>query len=205
MVAGEAAAEPSLPAKGELSAATEVDLGKRLLDYYDTFMAQETRFLRNMWNGTLSEQACEDVVQEAFLKVARKVAAAQLEPGVKIGAYLRTTSYNLAVDTLRAQKRTDLMGDTVLVATRNAGTEDVDPLKELVRPAIEAMPLSRRRTVVQLQSQGLDDVQISKALGIAPDRIHRDRYAAVSELRRELGKYIRDGHRKKTPRAKKDR
>ncbi|MBJ6613929.1 sigma-70 family RNA polymerase sigma factor [Streptomyces sp. I4(2020)] len=158
-----------------------------------------------MWNGTLSEQACEDVVQEAFLKVARKVAAAQLEPGVKIGAYLRTTSYNLAVDTLRAQKRTDLMGDTVLVATRNAGTEDVDPLKELVRPAIEAMPLSRRRTVVQLQSQGLDDVQISKALGIAPDRIHRDRYAAVSELRRELGKYIRDGHRKKTPRAKKDR
>ncbi|WP_244187934.1 RNA polymerase sigma factor [Streptomyces regalis] len=182
-----------------------MDLGKRLLDYYDTFMAQETQFLRSMCNGKLSEQACEDIAQEAFLRVVRKVAAAQLEPDVKIGAYLRTTSWNLAVDTLRAQKRTDLTDDTALVAAPNPQSEDIDPLKELVRPAIEAMPLSRRRTIVQLQSQGLDDAQISAALGIAPDRIHKDRYAAVSELRNELGKFIRDGHRKKTQRAKKDR
>ncbi|WP_255310836.1 RNA polymerase sigma factor [Streptomyces viridosporus] len=137
--------------------------------------------------------------------MARKVSAAQLGPGVKIGAYLRTTSWNLAVDTLRAQKRTDLMGDTTLVAAPDPRGEDIDPLKKLVRPAIEAMPLSRRRTVVQLQSQGLDDAQISEVLGIAPDRMHRDRYAAVSELRSELGTFIRDGHRKKTRRAKKDR
>ncbi|MEV7699862.1 MULTISPECIES: hypothetical protein [Streptomyces] len=45
----------------------------------------------------------------------------------------------------------------------------------------------------------------SKALGIAPARIHRDRYAAVSELRGELRAFIRDGHRKKTRRTKKDR
>ncbi|MFF9218906.1 hypothetical protein [Streptomyces viridosporus] len=86
--------------------------------------------------------------------MARKVAAAQLGPGVKIGACPRTTSWNPAVDTLRAQKRTDLMGDTRLVAAPDPRGEDVDPLKELVRPAIEAVPLSRRRTVVQLQSQG---------------------------------------------------
>ncbi|PWJ05473.1 hypothetical protein DKG34_22170 [Streptomyces sp. NWU49] len=137
--------------------------------------------------------------------MARKVAAAQLGPGVKIGAHPRTTSWNPAVDTLRAQKRTDLMGDTGLVAAPDPRGEDVDPLKELVRPAIEAVPLSRRRTVVQLQSQGLTDAQISELLGMVPDRIHRDRYAAVSELRSELGTLIRDGHRKKTRRAKKDR
>jgi RNA polymerase sigma-70 factor (ECF subfamily) len=205
VVAGEAAAEPSAAAEGASCAAAEVDLGKRLLDYYDTFMARETRFLRNTWNGKLSEQACEDVAQEAFIRVARKVAAAQLGPGVKIGAYLRTTSWRLAVDTLRAQKRIDPMDDTALVAASSPQSEDVDLLKELVRPAIEAMPISRRRTVVQLQSQGFDDAQISAALGIAPDRIHRDRYAAVSELRSELGKFIRDGHGKKTRRAKKDR
>ncbi|MGN9760171.1 RNA polymerase sigma factor [Streptomyces sp. SD31] len=206
MVAGEAAAESSVPAEGQPSAGAEVDLAKRLLDYYDTFLAQETRFLHNTCNGELSEQACEDVAQEAFMRVARKVAAAQLGPGVKIGAYLRTTPWHLAVDTLRAQKRTELMDDTALVAASNPRSEDVDLLKELVRPAIEAMPpLSRRRTVVQLQSQGLDDTQISAALGITPDRIHRDRYAAVSELRSKLGKFIRDGHRKKTRRSKKDR
>ncbi|SNX81121.1 hypothetical protein SAMN05421860_11720 [Streptomyces microflavus] len=48
-------------------------------------------------------------------------------------------------------------------------------------------------------------VDSSKALGIAPARIHRDRYAAVSELRGELRAFIRDGHRKKTRRTKKDR
>lgn len=197
MVAGEAAAGSSEPA-------VKVDLGQRLVDYYETFMAQETQFLRSMWNGKLSEQACEDVAQEAFMRVARKVAAAQLGPGVKLGAYLRTTSWNLALDTLRAQKRTDSVDDTVIIAASDSRTEDVDPLTELVRPAIEAMPLSRRRTVVHLQSQGLDDAQISAALGIAADRIHRDRYAAVSELRSELSQFIRDGH-KKTRRAKKDR
>ncbi|MEV0982171.1 hypothetical protein [Streptomyces sp. NPDC049915] len=97
------------------------------------------------------------------------------------------------------------MDDTAHVAGSVQHSEDFDPLKELVRPAIDAMPLSRRRTVVQLQSQGLDDAQISEVLGIAPARIQRDRYAAVSELRSELGNFIRDGHRKKTRRAKKDR
>jgi RNA polymerase sigma-70 factor (ECF subfamily) len=205
VVAGEAAAESSAHAKGQPSAWAEVDLGKRLLDYYDTFMEQEPRFLRNTWKGKLSEQACEDVAQEAFMRVARKVAAAQLGPDVKLGAYLRTTSWRLAVDMLRAQQRIDLMDDTAHLAAPNPHSEEVDPLQELVQPAIEAMPLSRRRTVVQLQSQGLDDAQISAALGIAPDRIHRDRYAAVSELRSELGNFIRDGHRKKTSSAKKDR
>ncbi|MEV0982170.1 hypothetical protein [Streptomyces sp. NPDC049915] len=83
-------------ASEEPSASVEVDLGQRLLDYYDTFIAEEPRVLRSVWNGRLSEQAC---AQEAFLKVARKVAAGDLGPGVKIGAYLRTTSWHLAVDT----------------------------------------------------------------------------------------------------------
>jgi RNA polymerase sigma-70 factor (ECF subfamily) len=92
VVAGEAAAESAVPAEEVPSAGTAVDLGKRLLDYYDTFMAQEQLFLRSMCHGELSEHACEDVAQEAFMRVARKAAAAQLGPDVKIGAYLRTTS-----------------------------------------------------------------------------------------------------------------
>ncbi|MFG2284004.1 RNA polymerase sigma factor [Streptomyces asoensis] len=182
-----------------------MDLSKRLVDYYDTFMAQEPQFLRRMCNGGLSEQACEDVAQEAFMRVARKAAAAQLEADVRIGAYLRRASTRLAIDTLRAQQRTELMDDTAAVTAGNRGGEDVDALAELVQPAIEAMPLSRRRTVVQMQSQGLDDAQISAALGIGRARIHRARCAAVSELRSELGTFIRDEHRKKTQRAEEDR
>ncbi|MGW2176339.1 RNA polymerase sigma factor [Streptomyces sp. NPDC001705] len=169
-------------------------------------MEKETRFLRNMWRGKLSEQACEDVAQEAFMRAARKASAGQLDPTVKIGAYLRTTSFNLAIDRHRADERFDFLDATAVVeATPSQRSEDVDPLHELVRPAIEAMPPSRRRTIVQLQSQGLDDAQISAELGIAPARVHRDRYTAISELRSRLDAFIRDRHRKKTQRAKKDR
>lgn len=204
MVASEAATGPSSSAEGRPSAEA-VDLGKRLLDYYDTFMAEELPFLRNRCKGKLSDQACQDVAQEAFMRVSRKAAAEELGPDVKLGAYLRTTSWNLAVDALRAQKRTEPMDDPARVAAPDPRGEEVDPLKEWVQPAIESMPPSRRRMVVQLQSRGLDDTQIAKALDIAPARLQRDRYAAVSELRSKLRAFIRDGHRKKTRRAKKDR
>ncbi|MGV9628843.1 RNA polymerase sigma factor [Streptomyces sp. NPDC003487] len=142
-----------------------MDLGKRLLDYYDEFMAKEPRFLHNKFRGRLSEQACEDVAQEAFLKVATKAAAGDLGPDVKIGAYLRTTSWHLAIDTLRAREQT--IGAEREAVPSQPG-EDCDPLEELVRPAIAALPRSRRRTVVQLQSQGLDDAQRRTGDGCAP-------------------------------------
>ncbi|MFE0737466.1 RNA polymerase sigma factor [Streptomyces sp. NPDC058855] len=197
MVAGEAPAESS----------TETDLGQRLVDCYETFMATEPLILRKKTGRQLSEQACQDVAQEAYMKVARKVAAGQLPPQVRLPGYLRRTSRNLAIDYLRAQARLDPLDDELVVAVpvQRRPSDDIDPLEELVVPAIDAMPLSRRRKIVQLQSQGLDDKQIAKALGIAAARIHRDRHAAVSELRGELGEYIRDGHRKQTRRVKKDR
>lgn len=86
MVAGEAATGPSAHAEGQPSAEA-VDLGERLLDYYDTFKAEELPFLRSRCKGKLSEQACEDIVQEAFMRVSIKVAAEELGPGVKLGAY----------------------------------------------------------------------------------------------------------------------
>ncbi|QPK50970.1 hypothetical protein H4W23_40175 [Streptomyces gardneri] len=88
----------------------------------------------------------------------------------------------------------------VAVPGQRRPADDFDPLEELVVPTIDAMPLSRPRKVVQLQSQGLNDAQISKVLGIGADRVHRDRYMAVIELRGRLGGYIRDGHRKKKTR-----
>ncbi|MEU9298510.1 sigma factor [Streptomyces sp. NPDC048266] len=198
MVGGEA------PAKDD---STIADLGQRLLDCYATYMRAEPMILRKKTNGELSEAACQDIAQEAFERVRHKIKSGDLDGDVRLPAYLRATSRNLAMDVLRAQKRLPVLLDSDLVASvpqqRRSG-EDVDPLEELVVPAIDAMPRTRRRKVVQLQSQGLEDPEIAKALGIAADRLHKDRSAAVSELRSELGKHIRDGHRKQTRRVKRD-
>ncbi|WP_329625948.1 hypothetical protein OG357_38590 (plasmid) [Streptomyces sp. NBC_01255] len=188
---------------GEPCAVADVDLVQRLRDCYETFMKAEPQILRRKTNRQLSYQACQDVAHEAYLKVARKVMNGQLGPDVQLAGYLRRTSRNLAIDTLRAQTRLkplDDIGLVVAVPGQRQPVDDFDPLEELVVPTIDAMPLSRPRKVVQLQSQGLNDTQISKVLGIGADRVHRDRYMAVIELRGRLGGYIRDGHRKKKTR-----
>ncbi|MFC8763362.1 RNA polymerase sigma factor [Streptomyces sp. NPDC057193] len=183
--------------------AVEADLLQRLRDCYETFMEAEPRILRRKTNRRLSYQACQDVAHEAYLKVATKVMNGQLGPEVQLAGYLRRTSRNLAIDTLRSQSRLDPLDETGLVVAvpgQRRPADDFDPLEELVVPTIDAMPLSRPRKVVQLQSQGLNDTQISKVLGIGADRVHRDRYMAVVELRGRLGGHIRDGHRKKKTR-----
>ncbi|MFH8254227.1 RNA polymerase sigma factor [Streptomyces roseolus] len=181
----------------------DMALVQRLKDCYETFMEAEPRILRRKTNRQLSYQACQDVAHEAYLKVARKVLNGELGSGSQLPAYLRTASRNLAVDVVKAQARLRPLGDLgldVAVPRQRRPADDFDPLEDLVVPTIDAMPLSRPRKVVQLQSQGLNDKQISKVLGIDADRIHRDRYMAVTELRGRLESYIRDAHRKKKTR-----
>ncbi|MEU8543099.1 sigma-70 family RNA polymerase sigma factor [Streptomyces sp. NPDC048717] len=171
-------------------------------------MAAETLILHRKMGNQLSFHACQDIAHEAFLRVTRRAIRGQLGPDVNLPAYLRTASRNLAVDALRAQARFTPLEETGLVAAvpgQRQAADDLDPLEELVVPAIDAMPRTRERKVVQLQSQGLDDTEISRVLGIGADRVYRDRYKALIALRRALRKHIRAGHRKKTTRRVEDR
>ncbi|MFC7924601.1 RNA polymerase sigma factor [Streptomyces cinereoruber] len=196
-------------ASGEPCPVIDADLVRRLRECYPTFMEAEPRILRRKTNRQLSYQACQDVAHEAYLKVTKRVMDGQLGPEVQLAGYLRRTSRNLAIDALRVQMRLDFVdetGLTVAIPGQRQPNDDFDPLEELVVPTIDAMPLSRPRKVVQLQSQGLTDTQISRILGIGADRVHRDRYLALLELRGRLSEYIRDGHRKKkTRRVEKER
>ncbi|MFF0561964.1 RNA polymerase sigma factor [Streptomyces sp. NPDC004266] len=144
-------------APGAARPVVDADLLQRLRDCYETFMEAEPRILRRKTNRRLSYQACQDVAHEAYLKVARKAMSSQLGPEVQLAAYLRRTSRNLAIDTLRAQERLEPLDDTGLVPSvpnQRQPADDFDPLEELVVPTIDAMPLSRlsRRS---LQRRGI--------------------------------------------------
>ncbi|WP_327389011.1 RNA polymerase sigma factor [Streptomyces sp. NBC_01207] len=203
MVAREPSVEPS-------AMVAEVSLGQRLLDYYETFMAVEPLILHRHTGGDLSMEACHDAAGQAYLNVATKVAAGELKASVKLPAYLHTAARNLAIDELRIQKRVRPAGTASTLPTgavpgqRQPAHED-SPLSDLVKPAINAMAPGQRRQVVHLQSLGLTDVEICAAMGIRTDRLYRERYNAVTELRETLATHIRDGHQKKTRHEKKDR
>lgn len=177
-------------------------LGQELLDYYETFMARTPTSLHRWTNKSLSLQACQDVAQEAFLNVSHRFQAGELDESVNVPAYLRTAAWNLARDRLRTERRLELAEDVSQAVPEprhgEGAVDDVDPLEDLVWPAIEAMPVSQRRQVVHLQSCGLTDVEIAAALGIRADRVHRERHKAVVELRCALVTFIRNRHRNRT-------
>ncbi|WP_327355947.1 RNA polymerase sigma factor [Streptomyces sp. NBC_01304] len=200
MVGGEARSE---------SFAVDSGPGQQLLDYYEPFMNYMPRSLRRRTGRTLSLHACQDIAQEAFLSVARRLQAGELDDDVNVRAYLATAAWNLARDRLRTHRRLDLVGNDLQAILPEQRDDDspvhsVDVLEDLVWPAIEAMPPSQRRQVVDLQSRGMTDLEIATVLGMRADQIHRDRHKAVVALRQALAKFIRDQHRSKNRCVKKD-
>ncbi|MFM9373336.1 RNA polymerase sigma factor [Streptomyces sp. Da 82-17] len=182
--------------------AVDGGLGQQLVDAYAQFMATMPHTLRRGTNRRLSLHACQDVAQEAFLSVARRFRAGELDEDVNVRAYLTRAALNLAKTRLRTERRLELAGDDLQAylpeqrcGEAESGPYDADALVDLVWPAIEAMPHSQRRQVVQLQSRGLTDIEIAAVLGMRADQVYRERHKAVVDLRRALVEFIRDRHR----------
>ncbi|MFD9303026.1 RNA polymerase sigma factor [Streptomyces sp. NPDC060048] len=198
---GEGAEEEFTPA---------ADVAQRLLEAYAVFVATEPEALRRS-NLSLALATCQDIVQEAYLRVGQKAAAGELDADTNVMAYLRTAVRNLAVDEHRKEqrqrKRLVLMGSDALdaVPSEQESGEGDRTRQELVRREIRRMPQSQQQQVVDLQSRGFTDVEIATVLGIPAGRLHKLRNKAVSYLKRKLTGHIRDGHRKKKNRGRKDR
>lgn len=196
-----------LPGKAVAVSAT---VGQRLLDAYPAFVKTQPAMLQRSYR-TLSLATCQDIVQEAFLRVGRKAEAGELAPETNVTAYLQQAARNLAVDMLRKRQRTTgrlvLHGsmealDTAVPRQRELTDEDQKVLHELVIPAIADMPASKRKQVVDLQSRGMSDAEIEAVLGIPPARLHNLRNKAVTQLRHALAGHIRDGQHKKRQHGK---
>lgn len=206
MVGGGAEEELAPEPDAEEEFAPGPDVAQRLLEAYPAFMNTGPYVLQRSFRS-LSLATCQDVVQEAFLRVGLKAAEGELAPDTNVMAYLRTAARNLAADECRREQR----GGKRLVVTDTQTLEELPDgrdqevvdegrrrQRELLRREIERMPEGRRRQVVDLQSKGLSDVEIAAALGIAASQLHKLRSKAIAYLRRKLTGHIRDGHRKKS-------
>lgn len=191
--------------------APEPDVAQRLLLAYPAFMESGPHVLRRAFRS-LSLPTCQDLVQEAFLRVGVKATEGELPPDTNVVAYLRAAARNLARDEHRREQRG---GKRLVVMDAQAldglpdGREAVDEgrrrQRELLRREIEQMPEGRRKWVVDLQSRGMSDVEIATVLNIPAPQLHKLRSKAIAHLRRKLTGHIRDGHRKKKSLGRKDR
>ncbi|MFE4023062.1 RNA polymerase sigma factor [Streptomyces sp. NPDC059101] len=161
---------------------------RQLLDCYRDFMEREPSALQREFR-TLSPAACQDIAQEAFLRVGSKAKDGGLAAETNVRAYLHRAARNLAVDHCRAQQRGAkrlrlLANDVVNVVPEQPALPDEDRvLQELVIPAIEEMPEDLRRKVVDLQSRGLSDAEIANTLGIPAHRLHNLRNKTLLSFR----------------------
>jgi RNA polymerase sigma factor (sigma-70 family) len=130
--------------------------------------------------------AAEDIVQEAFIRLAR--TAHRIRDEAKAAPYLRSIVLNLARDNNRrglVSLRHHLPTDD-----RRASTEDVIELREDQQQVIDALrelPLRQRNALVlrYYEELGIDD--IASAMGISRNSVKTHLRRGLSALEARLG------------------
>ena len=127
--------------------------------------------------------AAEDVVQEAFVKLA-----AQRPPPNDAVAWLFQVVRNGAISAARAQRRrrrheadAAARRSAWFVPTENAGLDG-----ETATAALETLPIEEREVVVAHLWGGLTFEQIGRLAGVAASTAHRRYLKALSALRERL-------------------
>ncbi len=130
--------------------------------------------------------AAEDLVQEAFIRLAR--SAHRIRDESKAAAYLRSIVLNLARDNNR--RGLVSLRHHLPVDDRRASTEDEIELREDQREMIEALRdlPHRQRTALVLryyEEQGIDD--IAETMGISRNSVKTHLQRGLAALEQRLG------------------
>ncbi len=128
--------------------------------------------------------APEDVVQEAFIKLA-----AQRPPPDNLAGWLYRVVRNGALTAARAERRRHRHEKTVArqTATWFVVGESAKLDAEIATTALQSLPLEQRETLVAHLWGGLTFEQIGELTGVSSSTAHRRYLAGLSALRERLG------------------
>lgn len=189
---------PVAPPPNEAVAdADDVALVARLaLDDGQALAALLERYWRPMVAFALdkmkSQDAAEDAVQEAFVRVWEK--RRQLRADASPRAYLYRVLRNLITDEFRRRRLRDRFSffkslqDPVEVPSP-AATLEADQFADAARRAIAALPERRRDVFVLAHLHGLSYREVAEALNITPRTVANHMSLALAQLRGALSDY----------------
>jgi len=173
-----AAATPAPLAMSDSAAASEVDLE-------GLFAAHGQRLYRLALRMTGDAAAAEDLVQEAFLRAARRrdrLSAAELAE-----AWLVRVLVNLVRDDSRRRRTRRLAAPQLPVAERDpADLAAAVAARCDVATALAELPARRRAVVVLHELEELDTAAIARLLGVARVTVRWHLAAGRADLRRRL-------------------
>ena len=142
--------------------------------------------LRLAYLLTGDRELSEDLVQEAFIKVAGRLTA--LRRADSFRWYLRRTIVNLANSYLRHRRVERAYAKGLIGSAAGAGVSSPDmATKHAVREAIAQLPARQRAVVVLRYYEDLTDQQIASVLGWPLGSVKSSLYRAAAALRERLG------------------
>jgi RNA polymerase sigma-70 factor (sigma-E family) len=141
--------------------------------------------LRLAYLLTGEKELSEDLVQEAFVRVARRLLSLRNDDSFRW--YLRRTVVNLANSQLR-RRRVERAYMKKLVSSAAAGgvTNPDMVTRQAVRSAIAQLSARQRAVVVLRYYEGLTDQQIASVLGWPVGSVKSSLHRAAAALRGQL-------------------
>ncbi len=139
----------------------------------------------------------EDLLQEAFLRVSRRMGEVP-DGGVKdaaLASYLYRTATHLAIDGLRSKRRAAIAAEHVARAGATDIAQGPDPaaahetsdLAAAARRALDALPPRPRAAVILRVVLDMTFEEVGEALGVTDRAASRIVRLALERVRRRLG------------------
>jgi len=148
-------------------------MGAVAIPPFERFYEEHRVEVLGLLRRRLGRERAEDAFQETFLRALQ--AYRRLEHGEHLRAWVLTIARNVAVDTLRRQKRSTEPVDE--------GADDSRPAYEELAPLTDGLPPKERAAVVLRFGYDLPYDQIAAALGSSEDAARQATSTGVRKLR----------------------
>jgi len=146
-------------------------------DFAEFYRAHYQRAFRLAWLLTNGGPDCDDLVQDAFLRIERHVAGL-----TNPTAYVRTTVVNLCRETYRRRDRERARDRLAQASTVGATASHDSHLLDLVA----RLPYAQRAVLVLRYWSDLTDEAIAEILGIRRSSVRSLAHRATRQLHKEL-------------------
>jgi RNA polymerase sigma-70 factor (ECF subfamily) len=142
------------------------------------------------------EAEAEDVAQEAMLRLWQGGASLDIGPG-GVRPWLRRVASNLAIDRLRAGRRTEVTDE---VPDQPVAPDQLTALAEgdltaRVDAALARLPERQRQALVLFHYEGLSQIEVGGILGVTDEAVE----SLLSRARRALRAALKDEWRQLLP------
>jgi len=118
------------------------------------------------------DNEAEDVTQEAFLKLWRLGAGLTID-GSGVRPWLRRVVSNLAIDRIRARRRTDVTDQVpeIAVAADQLKVLEGDAVAERVDHALQLLPERQRLALTLFHFEGLSQREVAASMDVSDEAV----------------------------------